>query len=146
MTATDTTSVITGTCLCGAVTFSIQSNVQSPRYCHCRSCRKFAGTSPAAWGVLPRAELHITSVAANINRYHSGSGTRCFCATCGSPLWFEPDAFVEILGIPLGVLDGAHIAAPQEHLWTSAMPAWSCIHDDLPQLPEGPQTNQGDTL
>ncbi len=130
--------------MCGEVTFSIQGEVHDARYCHCRTCRKFAGTSPAAWGVVQRANLHITAPTSAISRYHSGGGLRCFCSKCGCPLWFEPDAYASILGLPLGVLEGPDIKPPVMHVWTSAKPAWSHISSNIPQHPSYPGLEQPD--
>lgn len=80
----------------------------------------------------------IHSAQAEVVRYNSGRGMRCFCPGCGSPLWFESLDFPEMSAIPLGVLDSDDIQAPVMHIWTRSMPVWSSIDDDLPQYPEYP--------
>jgi len=126
-------NVIEGACLCGAIRYRLSGPLRSPRYCHCANCRKFSGASPAAWAMADSARLEVTSRSAPVGRFDSGRGIRCFCSTCGSPVWFESLEHPEIVGIPLGVLEGGEIPAPEMHLWVASKPAWCDIRDDLPQ-------------
>lgn len=128
----------TGSCLCGAVRFEIDGNLTSPRFCHCEHCRKFAGTSPATWAMAKTSELSVLSGGDDVGKYNSGRGLRCFCRTCGSPVWFESLGHPHITAIPLGVLDETDVAPPQMHLWTGSMPTWCAIHDALPQHEKNP--------
>jgi|GEM_PF-3790889 len=76
------------------------------------------------------SDLEVRS--ASTTKYNSGRGIRTFCRQCGSPVWFESIEFPEIIGIPLGVLEGEAIPAPEVHLWVSSNPAWCVIEDGLP--------------
>ncbi|MGI9324887.1 MAG: GFA family protein, partial [Pseudomonadales bacterium] len=96
-------------CLCGAVNFAIRGKISKTRYCHCEHCRKFAGTSPCAWGLTLAKSMTIDSDGAETRKYQSGNGARVFCGTCGSPLWYEPTALPDYRGIPLGVLDSGQL-------------------------------------
>lgn len=79
------------------------------------------------------SRLTITSKNAEISKFNSGRGIRCFCSQCGSPLWFESIDHPEIVAIPLGILDDADVPAPDMHLWVQSKPEWCAITDDLPQ-------------
>jgi hypothetical protein len=68
-----------------------------------------------------------------LTKYDSGRGVRCFCSTCGSPVWFESKDYSDIVMIPLGVLDEGNIPAPDAHVFVGSKPGWCSIHDDLPQ-------------
>ena len=130
--------MIRGSCLCGAVTFSLGGKMHGARYCHCANCRKFAGTAPATWAMAEARELRVTPSDAPVGRYHSGRGIRCFCSVCGSPVWFESLDYPQIVGIPLGVIDSGQHPAPQMHLWVQSKPPWYEICDDLEQHRKGP--------
>ena len=118
-----------GSCLCQSIQFTIAGELRSPRYCHCENCRKFAGSSPAAWAMAETAILEVTKQEAAITKYDSGRGLRCFCSSCGSPLWFESLDYPDIIAIPLGVLDDEHIPAPCMHIWTQSRVDWIHIDD-----------------
>lgn len=129
--------MITGSCLCGQISFTLHGALTAPRYCHCTNCRKFSGTSPAAWAMANSAELQ-TQTQGDISEFNSGRGIRCFCSSCGSPVWFKSLDFPAIVGIPLGVLDQGAVPAPQMHLWFSSKPDWCEILDNKPKHAEGP--------
>ncbi|WDE07113.1 GFA family protein [Thalassomonas viridans] len=128
-----------GTCLCKSVCFTLDGGISGVRYCHCSNCRKFAGTSPAAWGMAETAKLNVTTANNKIGKFNSGRGIRCFCLNCGSPLWFESIEYPHMLAIPLGVLDNDRLPAPEQHIWTQSSPSWCSIHDQLPRHPNYPE-------
>ena len=130
-----------GSCLCGAAKFTLGGALHSTRYCHCANCRKFAGTSPATWAIGDSSALALTTTNAQVSKYDSGRGLRCFCACCGSPLWFESLDYPEIVAIPLGVLDSGDVPPPEMHLWTASKPAWCAVNDDLPKHETHPPTD-----
>jgi hypothetical protein len=122
-----------GTCLCGDVSFEISGQIVSPRYCHCANCRKFSGTAYAAWGLVQTDQLVVRASENYLTKYDSGGGLRVFCATCGSPLWYEPAGIPQFRGVPLGIIDDAGVPAPQMHVWTRSKVSWTAIADELPQ-------------
>lgn len=125
--------MIEGSCLCGAITFTINGELQSPRFCYCLNCTKFAGTSPATWAMAETSKLSVNSSDAGVSKFNSGRGNRCFCSNCGSALWFESIEYPEITAIPLGALDKSELPKPEMHIWIQSKPTWCSINDDLPQ-------------
>ena len=123
----------TASCLCKALEFGIHRPLHSVRYCHCGNCRKFAGTSPAAWAMGERTSIELTGDQQQIGQYNSRRGIRCFCQKCGAAVWFESLEFPDVVGIPLGVLDSGTPPIPEMHLWVSSKPDWYPILDELPQ-------------
>ena len=122
-----------GSCLCGGVSIEISGPIHNARYCHCTNCRKFSGTAYAAWGLVQTAQLSIAKSETDVTKYESGRGRRVFCASCGSPLWYEPADLPQYRGIPLGVIDDGNVAPPAMHVWTQSKVPWVSITDDLPQ-------------
>ena len=132
--------MIKGSCLCGAIGFALRGGLHAVRFCHCDNCRKFAGTSPATWAMADARQLVVSKQDSPIGRFNSGRGIRCFCSTCGSPVWFESIDFPDVVGIPLGVLDSANLPSPEMHLWVDSKPSWCVILDDLPRHGKGPDS------
>jgi len=130
--------MIHGSCMCGSIQFTIECELRSARYCHCTRCTKFAGTSPATWAMAESSSLFVDAPGASVTKFDSGRGRRCFCANCGSPVWFESIEYPEIVAIPLGVLDEGVIPSPEMHIWTASKPDWCTINDDLPQYETDP--------
>jgi hypothetical protein len=121
-----------GSCLCGRVSYEITGPLRRARYCHCVNCRKFSGTACSAWGLVETDQLTLSSEGP-VTKYGSAKGSRVFCTTCGSPLWYEPADLPQFRGIPLGAIDDAGVPPPEMHVWTKSKVPWASILDDLPQ-------------
>jgi len=133
--------MIKGSCLCGGIRFEVDGVIAMSRYCHCENCRKFSGTAQAAWGLVNAADFRQISDNTSVTKYDAGSGSlRTFCASCGSPLWFEPKNMPAYLGVALGAIDEGDVSAPDVHLWVCSSPDWETIEGDLPQHDTMPQS------
>ena len=89
--------MLTGSCLCGAVTFTATETAKDPAACHCTQCRKVQGDV----------------------RWFNASDTakRGFCSTCGSSLFWKSHAEDEI-GVAMGALDGPTGLTLTRHIFT----------------------------
>ena len=47
--------MIRGTCLCGAVRYTIDGELSSLSHCHCSMCRKSQGTNFGTYGGAPKS-------------------------------------------------------------------------------------------
>lgn len=130
--------MVVASCLCKSIEFTVSGDLHYSRYCHCESCRKYSGTSGAAWSTAETAHFAITKLGAQISRYRSGSTYRCFCSNCGSPLYSESLDYPELIGIPLGVLDDGDIPEPELRLWIRSKKEWESVDDDLPKYDTEP--------
>ncbi|KAH7412708.1 DUF636 domain-containing protein [Cadophora sp. MPI-SDFR-AT-0126] len=104
----------TGSCLCGAVKFSISGSPLMHLLCHCISCKKTSGSLFQANNFYNTSQLTISPLTAlsAIKTYVDQSPKslrpvhRSFCSECGSRLWnTTPDDFPENIAVMAGVLD-----------------------------------------
>lgn len=105
---------LSGSCLCGAVTYEVRGPARPVIACHCRQCRKQSGHHVAATQVR-RADLTVDG-GENLSWYHaSDAARRGFCRMCGSHLFWEPASgertsiFAGSLDAPTGLTLAAHI-------------------------------------
>ena len=103
----------TGSCLCGAVRFSILGALEDVVYCHCLMCQRALTHFGAFTRCAPEA-LH-TSNSRKLKWYRSSpEARRGFCRDCGSQLFWEPPhgRYISIsagsLDQPTGLRAGEH--------------------------------------
>ena len=79
-----------GACFCGAVEISVRGDPVSKGYCHCRSCRSWAGAPVFAFSLWPIDAVRVTKGAEDVASYAKTSATnRQFCRLCGGHLMAE---------------------------------------------------------
>jgi hypothetical protein len=77
-----------GSCHCGAVRFSLESETPYPYlHCYCSICRKTAGGGGYAINIMGKAESFRKRGRTRVYRATRGGGERHFCPRCGSALW-----------------------------------------------------------
>ena len=72
-----------GSCICGAVSFTVTGELGQPNACHCRECRKHSGHYEASVNVA-RSDLVVNGEDALTWYQSSEKVRRGFCGTCGS--------------------------------------------------------------
>ena len=120
-----------GACLCGAVRFGVRS-IYDVVYCHCSTCRRWAGAPVALTAQVPADDFHLVAGAPAGYR-SSEQGTRHFCATCGTHLWFTDRG--PYIGINVILLDDISDVRPRLHQCVSSKLDWFEIADELPRYP-----------
>jgi hypothetical protein len=119
--------VRSGSCLCGAVTYSVKDAPLRIGLCHCSDCRKESGSSFVTFGIWP---AHAFESAGDV-KFHNGRG---FCPECGSRLFnaIEEDG----VEIRVGSLDMAPSdLEPTYEVWVKRRENW-LQPLDVPQFEE----------
>ncbi len=120
-----------GSCLCGAVRFSVTGDLPAPNACHCSQCRKMSGHYWASIDI-DRARLRIEGDSA-IRWYRSSPKVRRgFCAECGAFLFWDPLAGTST-AVAMGAFDGPTGTALALHIFTDDKGDYYRIDDGLPQ-------------
>lgn len=128
--------LITGKCLCGAVSYKASSAPIVTRVCWCRLCQYIGAGSGTVNTCFARSSVIIEgslrdfpSIADSGNRMH-----RRFCPDCGTHLISEAESRPHLIFIRSGTLDDPEIARPSVTIWTAEAPTWACISDSLPSF------------
>ncbi|WHZ19889.1 MAG: Gfa-like protein [Rhodanobacteraceae bacterium] len=112
-----------GSCLCGAVKFTVEGAFDRFCLCHCSHCRKDSGSAHAANLFSSTAALKWLSGEDNVTTFLL-PGTRhqrSFCSICGSAL---PLASPFGLIVPAGSLDTDLSKRPDAHLFVASRAVW----------------------
>lgn len=95
-TAAAAQSPLTGSCLCGKITYTIAADAEPMAnvICYCVNCRKATGTHMFNSSVFPLAAFAVTSAPAHTPKVYVDTKTdsghaleRHFCGDCGSPMY-----------------------------------------------------------
>ena len=124
-----------GSCFCGRVRFEASMPSLFCAHCHCSICRRIHGAGFVTWFAVPRAQLRITAGESDLVRFQSSDhGTRSFCGSCGSTLFFESTLHAERIDIVLANMDGPIDREPQLHAYFDCRAEWVTVEDSLPRL------------
>ena len=122
-----------GSCLCGAVRYTVAAPFGKATACHCSQCRRQSGHYWAAADV-PKAAVTITGEEA-LRWYHASENVRRgFCGTCGAFLFWDP-LEKSTISIGLGTVTSATGTRLARHIYVADKGDYYDIADGLPQEP-----------
>lgn len=118
----------TGSCLCGAVHYTISGTMRPVIACHCTQCRKTSGHHVAATS----AHRDQIAVTGEVTWFQSSdSARRGFCGTCGSNLFWDGEG--ENLSIFAGTIDGPTGLQIAGHIFCADKGDYYDLPEDLPR-------------
>ena len=126
---------VEGSCLCGAVRFSVRLPSLFCGHCHCTMCQRNHGAGYVTWFAVTRSNFSISAGDGELVRFASSDhGTRSFCGRCGSSLFCESTHHADQVDIVLANMHGAIDRPPQMHFYFDDRAAWVSVEDGLPRL------------
>ena len=132
---------ITGSCLCGGVTYQYTGPVKLFQHCFCTRCQKVSGSAHAANIIIDPAHFEWLSGKDLLGRYEVPEAKHfatSFCKNCGSTLpWLTQSSKAMI--IPAGSLDHDPKVRPQQNIYFSNKAPWYVDVDSLPKHDELPK-------
>ena len=122
--------MISGSCLCGKVTYKISVSIGDIAHCHCGTCRKAHGAAFPSVAAVPDDEFSISG-SKDLRSYESSKGKhRYFCSNCGTQIYAKRDNTEHVI-LRLGSLDDDPEAVERSHIWISQKANWYSIKNDL---------------
>jgi hypothetical protein len=135
-------SVLTGSCLCGSVTYQARAPFLRFAHCHCGRCRKATGTGHASNIYVNPAHFEWVTGRELAKRFDlptARSFSTTFCTACGSPLPHHTRSGREMV-IPAGSLDVAPGMSPQARIFWDSRVEWDGSADGVPTAGELPES------
>ena len=132
---------ITGSCLCGAIRYSISAPVTELRACFCTNCQKASGAGGSINAVVPAAAFKITQGTPKRYAGVADSGRtlyRYFCGDCGSPIYSQRATTPEMLVVRAGTMEGLGDVKITASIWTKSARPWAHIEPASKQHPGQP--------
>jgi hypothetical protein len=118
-------------CLCGGIRLNYSGTLGPSNYCHCEDCRRANGSAFNIGVCVDRKDLDVKATT-ELRRYRflSSSGReieRCFCGTCGSPIFtLHPDK-PEYAWVKAGIINQPEIVKPAHENWVKDKVQWATI-------------------
>jgi hypothetical protein len=135
-------SPITGRCLCGNVTYSVDAEPVVQAACHCADCQRQSGSPFSVVVAVPKAAFTVEgdslSSYSTIGDDHGGETERSFCSNCGSPLYSVAAVMPDMMFIKAGSLDDSSWVEPAVEAWTRSAQPWTPRFENTMQLERGP--------
>lgn len=112
-----------GSCLCGAVRYVVEGEINRFYLCHCSHCRKGSGSAHSANLFCSSGRLFWVGGESRVVTF-TLPGTRhvrSFCSVCGSAL---PSQDAQAVVVPAGSLDSQLERAPDGNIFCDSRAAW----------------------
>jgi hypothetical protein len=132
---------LTGSCLCGAIRYTVTAPVMDLRACHCTHCQKSSGAGGSVNAVVPSEAFRITQGTPKRYDAKADSGRtlhRYFCGDCGSPIYSQRATNPGMVVVRAGTLDNAGAMKITAHIWTKSARPWSYIDPATTRHPGQP--------
>jgi hypothetical protein len=135
------TAPLTGSCLCGAIRYTVSVPVTELRACHCTHCQKSSGAAGTVNAVMPSSAFNI--IQGTPRRYDAKADSgrtlhRYFCADCGSPIYSQRETNPNMVVVRAGTFDNAGDMRIATHIWTRSARPWAYIDPACEQHPGQP--------
>ena len=131
---------ITGSCLCGNVSYVIMGNLGIFQYCHCSRCRKFTGSAFASNLLVSPLDFSWTKGEQMVGRFELEEAKHfatSFCKNCGSSLpWLSKSGKAVI--VPAGTLKEDPEIRPFQNIFCGSRALWYKDPGSLPEYEELP--------
>lgn len=131
---------LSGSCRCGAVSFSVDSHTPYPyQLCYCSICRKTDGGGGFAINIMGVQGTLAVEGRAAIGVFRAeidgetSSGERSFCTRCGTALWLYDASWPELIHPFASAIDTPLPVPPEKvHLMVRFKAEW-VVPDAGPQ-------------
>lgn len=133
--------MLTGSCLCGAIRYSISAPISELRSCRCKNCQKASGAGGSVNAAVPSSAFQLTQGTPKRYSAVADSGRtlhRYFCGDCGSPIYSQRATTPETMMVRAGTLDESSGLKITTNIWTKSARSWDYIDPATKQFPGQP--------
>lgn len=130
---------ITGSCLCGQITVSVNREASeaanSSALCYCKNCRKIGGALASVNMIVPETTVTITGQPKIYQDGNTDSGTpiqRAFCGNCSCPIYSATPTLPGVLIVKCGLFE--EIPQASMELYCKTRPSWMKPVDNAKQF------------
>lgn len=135
--------MVSGSCLCGDVTFAVVFPSKWVAHCHCTLCQRAHGAAFVTWVSVLDANCTVFDPAQSLRWYASTPvAERGFCARCGSTMFFRSAKWPGEIHITRANFSTDVDRLPQVHAFYDSHVDWFTVSDNLPLKYDKSRTSQ----
>lgn len=131
---------LTGSCLCGDISFSADGEVPVMANCHCTDCRQSTGSAFATLMFMKQDDVTVTGTPKTFE-HSSDRGstmTKHFCGNCGTPLFTQNSAREGMLGLRAGLINEQAEFTAKANVYASSKMSATILDDSIPAFDKMP--------
>ena len=120
------TKTLSGSCLCGRITYSVADNFETFHLCHCAQCQKATGSAHASNLFAKQNNFAWLTGEELLKRFDvpGRAISQAFCTECGSGLPYLTLSGSGLMVIPAGTLDQIPSTIPERHIFWHERADW----------------------
>lgn len=126
-------------CRCGALKLNLKEPPKLNVACHCLSCQRRTGSLFGIGAFYAVDTVEISGAATEFVQIgDSGRKVRSyFCPTCGSTVYWKPDALPSMIGVAVGTLAAPDFPAPVLSIFEQSKHHWVRFDGEMEHFLEG---------
>lgn len=128
---------ITGRCLCGGVTYSVDAEPVWQGICHCSNCQRQTASAFSTVVGVPIGALTVegSTLASykTVSEGYESATERRFCSGCGSPIYSTIEAMPGLAFLKAGTIDDVSWFQPTAEIWTESAQPWAPHFENVPR-------------
>lgn len=125
----DVPTPITGRCLCGGVSYSVDAQPIWQGVCYCANCQRQTATAFSAIVAVPSKALTVEGATLasfqTASEAYESTTERRFCSACGSPIYSTIESMPALAFLKAGTIDDTSWFQPTAEIWTRSAQAWA---------------------
>ena len=129
-------SKISGSCLCGSVTYECSESSVMAGHCQCKDCQKISGAGHISNIAVPKGSLKIKGKL-HFHEKMAESGNvvkRGFCPNCGCHIYAENSGIPQLEFLRAGSLHDLEAFVPTMVVYASSGASWDYMDPKLPKF------------
>lgn len=132
---------LSGSCQCGAVTYTVNAEPLFTYACHCSSCQKRTGSAFSMGIIVATAALDLKGALTPWSRVseQGNTNTRYSCASCGNIIYGVGDTNPDLAKLQAGTLEDTRAVEPEVHIWTVRKQPWLNLPSRVRQFETQPE-------
>ena len=131
---------ISGSCLCGNVSYMGEGDVKMVVNCHCSDCQKATGSVHATMLFVAEDAVKFSGNLSSYDHPADSGNTlsKLFCASCGSQVAGKNTGREGMLGLRAGCLDQKDLVMPGANIFCDSAVPSTAMDPELKKFPGMP--------